>query len=293
MTTATAMLAAAGVLSPDSIPWTVSVHDLRIVIELLDRPSELLLYLRRRTHPEATVKYLAVDELDLFLLFLSRGLYVEPDPRQVAAALSRAGPPSPADLRRFTEQQPEMVPSYTGPMDAWYDSQLNPAAPPAGKPRLAADEGLLRLVDQVTGTRAPGWLSTATWLLEGDADVQRVFGRQAAELAERVRADGRRHTATHVIGDPSGKHVLLVWACVRPGDEVGTAETELTLYLQAKKHQMRAYQAACMLFDPAGKHLLRLLYDSRQAGPDPELDSEVARLGLVPIDEMPRLRPGG
>lgn len=68
VTTATTMLLAAGVLRPDHIPWTVSVHDLRIVCELLDRPSELLLYLRRRTQPAATWKYRAVDELDLFLL---------------------------------------------------------------------------------------------------------------------------------------------------------------------------------------------------------------------------------
>jgi hypothetical protein len=290
VTTATAMLAAAGVLSPDSIPWTVSVHDLRIVIELLDRPSELLLYLRRRTHPEATLKYRAVDELDLFLLFLKRGLYVEPDPRQVAEALSWAGPPSSAELRRFAAQQPEMVDSYTEPMDAWYDSQLNPAAPPADKPRLAADERLLQLVDQITGTGAPGWLSTTTWLLEGDAKLHRIFGRHAADLAKRVRADRQHHKATHLVGDPSGKQVLLVWACLGQGEDVDKAAPELTRYLRAKKHQTRAYQAACMLFDPTGKHLLRLLYDNQQAGPDPELDNEVVRLGLVPIEEMSRLR---
>ena len=290
VTTATAMLTAAGILSPDTIPWTVSVHDLRTVVELLDRPSELLLYLRRRTHPEATVKYRAVDELDLFLLFLKRGLYVEPDPRQVAQALSWAGPPSAADLRRFAAQRPEVVDSYTEPMDAWYESQLNPAVPPAEKPQLMADERLLDLVDQILRTEAPGWLSTTTWLLEGDAKVQRMSGRRAADLARRVRADRKRHTATHLIGDPSGKHVLLVWACLGQGEDIDRAAGELTRYLRAKKHQTRAYQAACMMFDPTGKHLLRLLYDNRPTAPDPELDNEVVRLGLVPIEEMPRLR---
>jgi hypothetical protein len=105
-----------------------------------------------------------------------------------------------------------------------------------------------------------------------------------------VRADRQHHKATHLIGDPSGKHVLLVWACLGQGEDVDKAEPELMRYLRAKKHQTRAYQAACMLFDPAGKHLLRLLYDNRQAGSDPELDDEVVRLGLVPIEEMPRLR---
>lgn len=290
VTTATAMLAAAGILSPESIPWTVSVHDLRIVIELLERPSELLLYLRRRTHPEATVKYRAVDELDLFLLFLKRGLYVEPDPRQVAQTLSWAGTPSEADLRRFEAQQPEAVDSYTEPLDAWYASQLNPAAPPADKPRLAADKRFLELVDRVIGTGAPGWLSTATWLSEGDAKVQRRFGRRAAELAKRVRADRKRHSVTHLIGDPSGKQVLLVWVCLGRSDDVDTATPEWMQYLRAKKHQMHAYQAACMIFDPTGKHLLRLLYDNQPTAPDPELDKDVARLGLVPIEQMTRLR---
>jgi hypothetical protein len=288
VTTATAMLTAAGILSPDSIPWTVSVHDLRIIIELLDRPSELLLYLRRRTHPEVTLTYLAVDELDLFLLFLKRGLYVEPDPRQVAQTLPWADPPSTADLRRFAAQQPELVESYTKPMDAWYESQFNPTAPPADKPRITADEQLLELVDQIRRTGAPGWLSTTTWLLEGNAKAQRTFGRHAAALAKRVRADRQHHNATYLMGDPSGKHVLLVWACLGQGEDADTAVRELMRYLRAKKHQTRAYQAACMLFDPTGKHLLRLLYDNRPTGPDPELDNEVVRLGLVPLEDMPR-----
>jgi hypothetical protein len=290
VTTATATLVAAGLLSPDSIPWTVSVHDLRIVTDLLDRPSELLLYLRRRTHPEATVKYRAVDELDLFLLFLKRGLYVEPDPRQVAQALSWAGPPSPGDLRRYEAQLPEIVDSYTEPMDAWYDSQLRTGAPPADKPRLKADEQLLKLVDQVIATGVPGWLATSTWLLGGDTKVQRKMGRHAADLAKRVRTDRRRHTATHLIGDPSGKHVLLVWACLGRDEGVDAAASLLMRYLSAKKHQAAAYQAACMVFDPSGKRLLRLLYDNRLAGPDRDLDKEVTRLALVSVGQMPRLR---
>jgi len=96
--------------------------------------------------------------------------------------------------------------------------------------------------------------------------------------------------ATHLLGHHSGKQVLLVWACLGQGEDVDRAASQLTQYLRAKKHQARAYQAACMLFDPTGKHLLRLLYDNRPVGPDPQLDKEVLRLGLVPIEEMSRLR---
>jgi hypothetical protein len=78
--TATAKLAGAGLLPPDNIPWTVSLNDLDLVTQLVDRPAEFLLYLRRRTEPRATEMFMAVDELDLFLLFFRMGLYVEPDP---------------------------------------------------------------------------------------------------------------------------------------------------------------------------------------------------------------------
>jgi len=263
VTTATAMLVAAGILSPDNIPWTVSVHDLRIVVELLDRPSELLLYLRRRTQPAATLKYRAIDELDLFLLFLDRGLYVEPDPHQLAQAIPWSGPPSRADLRRFAEQEAGIVDSHTGPLDAWYESQLDPDRPQTDKPQLAADERLLELVDQITQTDAPGWLATTTWLLEGSGDAQRKMGRYATKLARMVRQDGEGHSLTHLMGEPSGKHVLLVWICLGRRESVDQAASRSLRYLRAKKHQMGAYQAACMLFDRSGKHLLRLLYDNR------------------------------
>ncbi|MDQ3579275.1 MAG: hypothetical protein M3443_17125, partial [Actinomycetota bacterium] len=289
ITTATAILVAAGVLKPDNIPWTVSVHDLRIVCELLDRPSELLLYLRRRTHPEATRKYGAVDELDLFLLFLTRGLYVEPDPHQVAQELPWSGPPSAADLRRYAAQRREMVTSHTEPLDAWYQSQLSPTSTPADKPHLIADQKLLELVDQIIKTGVPGWLSTTASLLEGDGLVQRMFGRYAADLGKLVRRDRQPHSMTHLICETSGKHVLLVWACHGPDEDADTAASHLSEYLQTKKHQTGAYRATCMLFNPTGKKLLRLLYDNRPTGPDPVLDEAAAR--LVPLEKMKRTTP--
>jgi hypothetical protein len=289
VTTATTALVAAGILKPDHIPWTVSVHDLRIVCELLERPSELLLYLRRRTELATTWKYRAVDELDLFLLFLDRGLYVEPDPHRTAEALPWAAPPPAEDVRRFDAQRPELVTSQTEPLDAWYETQLDSTIAPAAKPRLIADARLLELVDQVTATGAPGWLSTATSLLEGNGKVQRTFGRYAADLGKLVRADRHHHSITHLMGETSGEHVLLVWACHGRDEDSDTAAAYLLPYLQAKKHQTGAYRATCMLFDPTGRRLLRLLYDNRPSEIDPALDEAASR--LVPLEQMKRATP--
>ena len=92
--------------------------------------------------------------------------------------------------------------------------------------------------------------------------------------------------ATRLMGDPSGKQVLIVWGCPARGEDVGEAEQFYVRYLRAKKHQTGAYQAACMLFDPTGRRLLGFLYDNRPAGPDPALDADVISFGLVPVEEM-------
>jgi hypothetical protein len=284
VTTATAMLVGAGVLTPDHIPWTVSLHDLRIICELLDRPSELLLYLRRRTQPQATLKYLAVDELDLYLLFLNRGLYVEPNPDEVAEALPGNGEPTVAARRRYERQQPEIVDSQTEPLDAWYQAQLDPSHLPADKPALPGDAALLRLVDDITASKPPGWLSTTTMLLEGNARMQRAFGRGARDLAHRVKQDGQHHSATRILTDTAGTPFVLVWACCGSGETADAASSELAPYLSAKKHQVGAPRAALMLFNSAGTQFLRLLFDNREPGPDPDLDRDASQ--LVPLKDM-------
>jgi hypothetical protein len=126
-------------------------------------------------------------------------------------------------------------------------------------------------------------------LLEGNGKVQRTFGRYAADLAKLVRRDRQHHSITHLMGETSGKHVLLVWACHGSNEDADAAASYLLSYLQAKKHQTGAYRATCMLFDSTGKHMLRLLYDNRSPGPDPALDEAAAC--LVPLEAMKRATP--
>src|SRR5207244_6692621 len=219
---------------------------------------------RVRALRDGKLLYMAVPRLATS--FLHHGLYVEPDPHRMAQALPWVGSPSTGDVRRFAAQRPEIVTSHTEPLDAWYNTQLDSTAAPAEKPRLIADQMLLELVDQVTATGAAGWLSTTTSLLEGNGKVQRKFGRYAADLGKLVRRDRQHHSMTHLMGEPSGKHILLVWACHGPDEDADTAASYLLQYLQAKKHQTGAYRATCMLFDSTGRQLVRLLYDNPPPG---------------------------
>jgi hypothetical protein len=260
VTTATFLLVAAGILTPEHIPWTVSIHDLRIVTDVLERPSELLLYLRRRTQLEATWRFRAVDEADLLVTYLGQGLYVERDPAEVAAEQPWAGPPTTADLRRYAQQWPEIIEDQTDQLDAWYESTVDSTAPAVDKPQFGAVAAkLLDLVDQLHSLGQPGWLATSTTLLEGDSETRRSFGFHATDLARRSRKDGKPHMVTVAIGDSRHRRALLVWAVPGRDQTVDDLASHLSGYLRAKKHQAQADIAACMLFDRKTRKLSKLL----------------------------------
>ena len=134
--TATIELVQAGLIDPANIPWTVSVHDLELITELVDRPAEFLLYLRRRRDPLTTHVFMAPDELDLFLLFFEGNLWAEPDPDEVHRTFPFTGPPTTAARRRFREQGRAYITSRTDPLDAWHYSKSQPGGPTEPKPRM-------------------------------------------------------------------------------------------------------------------------------------------------------------
>lgn len=292
VTTATAGLIDSGLLPAADIPWTVSVHDLRIICELLERPSELLFYLRRRTNPDATRKFLAVDELDLYLYALGRGLFVVPDPVKRAAAMPYNAKASVADKRRFTDQRATLIESRTEPLDAWYRAQTDPNAPSADKPTLNVDSDLLALVDALSATGEPGVLSTAATILEQDARWHRVIGRMPRDLARQGRLDGRRHSIMWLVEDGSGALNVLV-LMTRAADQAAQPPAlPLDRYLAAKKHQANALRAMMIVFDASGHTIEQVIFDNSPNGPNPELDRVAAGLRSLDSTSAKVPRPG-
>jgi hypothetical protein len=156
VSTTTQELVDAGLLEPQDVPWTVSLHDLQLICDLVDLPAEFLLYLRRRRDPETTAYYFAPDELDLFLYFLDTGLYVDPDPRRVREELHYVKVRA-SDVRRRQRQSRRYLTSRTDPLDAWYYARLAGRAD-VTKPAMAkaAMSGFVREL-QAAGVKA--WLS--------------------------------------------------------------------------------------------------------------------------------------
>jgi hypothetical protein len=72
-------------------------------------------------------------------------------------------------------------------------------------------------------------------------------------------------------------------------------EGRLRTYVSAKKHQAQAAFAAGLLFVAADADAPRgTVYDNRRPGPDVELDTAVALLGLQPLNRRQTTvpRPG-
>jgi hypothetical protein len=288
--TVTSELVAAGLLTDGALPWTVSLHDLRIISELVDRPAELLLYLRRRTEPDTTRRFHAIDELDFFLYFLDSQLYVEPDPDVVHSELPQLGLPRVRDRRKHRQQKLELITSRTDALDAWYMHQLGYRRSTAEKPRLNADQGLLRLVDELTARREPGWLAMSATLLNGDTATQRRFAGHGPRLVAMTRADGRPHSITMPGGTRRGNSFLLVWMTSPPYVDAA-AQARLAEYATAKKHQLQLDRSLGLMYSSDTGALSATVYDNRRPSPDAALDRAVADFGLKGNEALRTLPP--
>ncbi|MGL5826843.1 MAG: hypothetical protein ACRCYU_18840 [Nocardioides sp.] len=228
--TATVELLRADLLAPDNIPWTVSLHDLELIIELIARPAEFLLYLRRRRDPLTTSTYIAPDELDLFLFFFEDGMWVEPDPDLVRKAFPGLGAPTTGERRRFRAQKRAYLTSRTDQLDQWYYTRGKPEGPVAPKPEMFPLP-TAPLVDDIAARGVYGWLSVGATLIGGSSALRHKLMRQADDLLA-APAIGRGRSATIPLAQSvnNADGWLLVWATrpvnANPNKAAGEAATE-------------------------------------------------------------------
>ncbi|MFL0289364.1 hypothetical protein ACJH6H_29530 [Mycobacterium sp. SMC-21] len=277
----------AGILNADKLPWITSLHDLSVIAQIVGRPAEFLLYLRRRSDSAVAKLYRATDELDLFMLFLSdHHLYVEPDPDQVAADFPAAPTPTKAARRRFKRSQRlTRVLTHTDPLDAWMYKQDGTSPFPAAKPTFTSNPFVLKLVDDLTNQRPRGWLRVTSDLLATSGESQANLEHATKSAVRLTRLDHQMHTATQAFAGVWGLPTIVIGTCPL-GTLPEKAIEDLSIYTTAKKHQLKSDRAVCILFDEAGDICGVEYYNDRVAD-DPDMDELVERLQL----KSPRQRP--
>ncbi|MCU1523707.1 MAG: preprotein translocase subunit SecA [Microbacteriaceae bacterium] len=253
--TATAELVQAGLIGTDSVPWTVSIHDLDLIAEITSHPAEFLLYLRRRRHPLATILYTAPDELDLFLYFLEAGLYVEDDPGEVRTKYPYLSPPSPGQEARWRKQTPGIVTSRTDPLDAWYfetyqrEKSGKPAlstSPPRPRRSPSPIDGLLASIDQLDPF---GKVSIEATLLSGDQRAQARMARHGKDVVLGSHNGQLARSITIPVNTLHDGGWLLVWATPSDHDDIVEWERSMRTYARAKGHQLGVSRAAVFAFN--------------------------------------------
>jgi hypothetical protein len=290
VTTATVELVRAGLVDPADIPWTVSLHDLDLITELVDRPAEFLLYLRRRRDPLTTHVFMAPDELDLFLLFFEGNLWAEPDPDEVHKTFPFTGPPTTAARRRFREQGRAYITSRTDQLDEWHHSKTRTGGPHVPKPRMLHSPAG-PLIDELTARGVFGALSLGATLLSGSTAFQQQIATQANVLLDNPHPGRSRQVAVPVTQMTNAEDGwLLVWS-THPtgGTDMATTITEQERYLRLKKHQLGLPRGALFLFDQRSRELVHICYDGYVGELPDELKPLLKR--LRPPTEMQNRPP--
>jgi hypothetical protein len=262
-----------------TVPWITSLHDLDVISRAIDRPSEFLLYLRRRTGPGIAENYRGVDELDLFMLFMDGGLYVEPDPDTIHKTHPRSRPPTKKARRRHQEQsRSTFVGTHTDDLDRWMYASEGSSVFDAPKPVHNSHESAVELVDLLQNAEAPGWLRFGADLLALSGETQQRLGAALDDLARQTRRDGEYHTLAQGFAGNSGFPTLFA-ACAPKTMPLEEAAEHLRIYVEAKKHQLRSDRALGLLFNDQ-REVVGGLYMNDLPMDAPELDELGGVIGL-------------
>jgi hypothetical protein len=172
-------LGEAGLLPDEELtPWTVGIHELELICSLADRPAQLLHYLvrRRRTYRQ---RIWAMDEMDLWMRYLSHGLWWEDE---------------------AVENRMIQVASHTDALDAWAYGQQG-LRPKSKRPRQKLDRHTRTLLDAISATGATGRLEAQIMLLEMSGDASKRIASELRRSVQASQADGDVHRSTFVFGD--------------------------------------------------------------------------------------------
>lgn len=290
LTVALGDLKRADLLGEGDIPFIASLHDVDVISKVTDRPAEFLLYLRRRADSGITDYYRAADELDLFMLFLNGGLYVEPDPDEVRLLHPAAGPAkSSARKHHERDARPTIVGTHTDPLDAWMYWTEGTSPYEVAKPTFNTHPAAQKIVDFLADGHKPGWLRFGADLLGLAGKAQKEIGRSLRDLVDMSRADNEPHDFVCGFAGMWGYPAL--FASAKPQSRTrDQALQRLRTYMTAKKHQIGSDRSLGLLLDNH-RQIISVIYMNDQPTDDPELDGLGDEIGLMPAGQSRGLPP--
>jgi hypothetical protein len=188
-----------GLLPGDGWPWCVYVNDLRVISEIVEGPSEFLLYIRSRTAWNDSRSLDALDELDYFMWFLHDGLTFNPD---IASQLDK-----------------QFISQHTEELDRYYQFLAGDVST-GPKPRIRIYDALRQLIAQIEASRSRGFSRLSTLLLRLSVDAQKSLVDLIAVKRDQFASTGAPESATLIFEEL--RQGVTLWV----GDELHITEME-------------------------------------------------------------------
>jgi len=271
-------LVRARVMSAGRLPWVVSLHDLIVTTRILDRASEFLLYLRRRTDSEVATRYSGIDELDFVMLFVEGQLWVDLDPAVMNAKHPKAPRLTGADRARYRkEAQLTRVGTHTDDLDAWMYHTDGLVDAPADRPSFRSDDGIDELVDALAAHRGQRWLPTSTDLLNGSSEQRASIMGSITKLLRAARGDGKRHSLFVALPGPWGFSAVVFGTGHGARDRGALAA--LSDYAAAKQYQLEVDRCLTVLLTSEGA-VLDTAYRGSRIPRSAEMELRATQMGL-------------
>jgi hypothetical protein len=261
------LLADAEILPREPIPLLITLHELEIICDIVERPSELIHYMLRRRRMDETRSAWGFDELDYFMHYLLFGLYW-------------------SDREDVEPVPPERLLSHTEELDSWFFYQHGERKKSAERPGPKHHPDVANLLDCIEHSGASGRLDTALAILDFDAKPRRKIADLLRNLKRRSQLDGQHHDAS-LVNSEFGVTIMTCPPAASPG-----LATQLRQYCGLKKYQMEAdrwvgiggwsgpkdvVQVAVVFNEPwqANPELDRLVATLPSAGHDGNFDGRV------------------
>jgi hypothetical protein len=161
----------------DGWPWSVFVNDLRVVSEILESPSEFLLYLQGRIRANERGKFRSFSELDFLMFFVREGLELE---------------------HEYYDRYDFIVPTdYTDALDRYYEKVVGRLTE-GEKPRVQVPVQFRRLISGLENSGRQGFSDVTTTLLRLGRKTQEVILEYLKDVRRRPANDGKDHDLTLV-----------------------------------------------------------------------------------------------
>jgi hypothetical protein len=177
-------------------PWVVTLHELEQVAATTQWPVQFIHFLRRRSRLNEFGRFVASDELDWWMHYLTLGLYFEEETGE--------------ERVRYT--------SLTDPLDQWVLYEQGIRSEPAPKPEMKVPPGSAQFLDLLCLERPTAWVQAGCALLDASSDAQAEFWKALKKLRKRARKRKRVQRVALSFKEPTPLLFCAIAAVEPPGD---------------------------------------------------------------------------